>query len=141
MRTATAPAQQISRLLSAQGRDMEWLASATAIPVADLDSILLSGDKSLSLLNAAVIADALGCELPFLIHGNAETAVGIPQIAVMLGVSTDTVYRMVRSGDLPGFKLKGVWRFFPSEVKEHVKAGKSDPWQQSTRSRSRKRAA
>lgn len=119
---------------------MAWLSEAAKIPTPELESIL-RGEGVLSLLNAAVIADVLECELPFLIHGNEENAVGVPQIAAMLGVSSDTVYRMTRDQALPGFKLKGVWRFFPSEVKAFVQASKSDPWEQSSRSRSRKRAA
>jgi excisionase family DNA binding protein len=67
-----------------------------------------------------------------------ERTVDVTDLASILGVSTDTVYRMVRSGDLPGFKLGGVWRFFPSTVKAHLERPK-DAWQQSTRSRARKR--
>lgn len=69
---------------------------------------------------------------------DAEVAVGGHEIARILGVSTDTVYRMVRSGDVPGFKVGGVWRFFPSKVTAHLERPKG-PWQQSTRSRARKR--
>lgn len=140
MRTSL-PAQQISRLLVAQGRDFDWLAQASGIEAAKLRTVIVDGAEPLTFEDAAVLAEALGCDLPFLIHGTEEVAVGIPQIAVMLGVSQDTIYRMVRGGDIPGFKMKGVWRFFPSEVKAHVKAPKVDPWAQSARSRGRKRVA
>ena len=140
MRTSL-PAQQISRLLVTQGRDFDWLAQASGIEADKLRTVIVDGAEPLTFEDAAVLAEALGCDLPFLIHGTEEVAVGIPQIAVMLGVSQDTIYRMVRGGDIPGFKMKGVWRFFPSEVKAHVKAPKVDPWAQSARSRGRKRVA
>lgn len=141
MRTPALPAQQISRLLASQGRTCDWLAQASGIQADTLNAVIVDGSQPLTFEDAAVIADALGCDLPFLIHGTDEVAVGIPQIASMLGVSTDTIYRMARGGEIPGFKMKGVWRFFPSEVKAHVKGPKVDPWTQSARSRSRKRVA
>jgi excisionase family DNA binding protein len=141
MRHQSLPAQHISRLLASQGRDYDWLAQASGIDAEKLQTVIVDGVQPLTFEDAAVIAGALGCELPFLIHGTDEVAVGIPQIASLLGVSTDTIYRMAREGDIPGFKMKGVWRFFPSEVKAHVKAPKADPWAQSARSRSRKRVA
>jgi excisionase family DNA binding protein len=67
-----------------------------------------------------------------------ERAVDVTDLALILGVSTDTVRRMVRSGDIPGFKVARRWRFFPSTVKAHLERPK-DPWQQSSRSRARKR--
>lgn len=68
-----------------------------------------------------------------------ETAVDIAGMAKILSVSTDTIYRMARSGDIPGFKVKGVWRFFPSKVIAHLEQPPRDPWQQSARSRARRR--
>lgn len=141
MRNAQLPAHQISRTLVSQGRDYTWLASATGIDEDALREVIVDARTPLTFEHAALIADALNVDLPFLIHGTEEAAVGIPQIAAMLGVSNDTIYRMVRGGDIPGFKMKGVWRFFPSEVKAHVKAPKVDPWAQSARSRGRKRVA
>jgi excisionase family DNA binding protein len=74
-----------------------------------------------------------------------EAAVDVAAIASMLGFSKDTIYRKVRGGEIPGFRLgdgpRAPWRFFPSEVKAHVKAPKADPWAQSARSRSRRRVA
>lgn len=72
---------------------------------------------------------------------NDEAAVGVREIALMLKASPEKVYQLVRRGEIPGFKLGGVWRFFPSEVREHVTAPKTDPWAQSARSRGRKRVA
>ncbi|NLP85449.1 helix-turn-helix domain-containing protein [Microbacterium sp. CFH 90308] len=68
-----------------------------------------------------------------------EAAVDIVELARILSVSTDTVYRKVRSGEIPGFKLGGVWRFFPSKVIAHLERPATDPWRQSARSRGRRR--
>lgn len=70
--------------------------------------------------------------------GEHEAAVDVAEMARILRVSTDTVYRKVRTGDIPGFKLGGLWRFFPSEVNAYLERPR-DPWQQSSRSRARKR--
>lgn len=141
MRNTNSPTLNIGRLLNSQGRDIHWLSQATGISVDKLHAVIVDGREPLMFEDAAVIADALDCDLPVLVHGNEEAAVGIPEIAAMLRMSNDSIYRMVRGGDLPGFKVRGVWRFFPSEVRAHVKAPKSDPWAQSARSRSRKRVA
>ena len=141
MRNTHLPAQQISRLLISQGHDLSWLSHTSGIDADKLHAVIVDGTEALTLEDAAVISDALGCDLPVLIYGSEEAAVGIPEIAVLLKMSTDSIYRLARGGDIPGFKVKGVWRFFPSEVKDHVKAPKTDPWAQSARSRSRKRVA
>jgi excisionase family DNA binding protein len=141
VRNPTHPGQQIGSLLAQRGHDVKWLSGRTGIAPEDLHLLIEKDSKSLKFEDAAVIADALGVELPVLIHGNDEEAVGIPQIARLLRVSTDTVYRKARSGDIPGFKLGGLWRFFPSQVKEHMTKPKADPWAQSARSISRKRVS
>lgn len=68
-----------------------------------------------------------------------EEAVGVTEIARLLGVSTDTVYSKVRSGEIPGFKVGRVWRFWPSEVRAHLSRPR-DPWEQSPASRRARRA-
>lgn len=141
MRHSNFPGRQIGALLALSGRDVSWLAEETGLSRDLLRGIVDDGSQPLTLEAAALIADALGVDLPVLIYGNEEEAVGIPQIARMLKVSTDTAYRMARSGDIPGFKLGGLWRFFPSKVKEQIERPKSDPWAQSARSRSRRRVA
>jgi excisionase family DNA binding protein len=72
------------------------------------------------------------------VTGEHEAAVDVAEMARILGVSMDTVYRQVRAGDIPGFKLGGLWRFFPSKVVAHLERP-NDPWQQSNRSRGRRR--
>lgn len=71
-----------------------------------------------------------------------EDAVGIPEIASMLNVSPDTIRRQAKAGDLPGFKVGRVWRFFPSKVRDHLEqAANRDPWAMPPASRRARRAA
>lgn len=71
-----------------------------------------------------------------------EQAVGIADIAHLLHVSKDTVYRQAKAGDIPGFKVGRVWRFFPSAVRAHVETSKAtDPWAMPAASRRARRAA
>ena len=35
-------------------------------------------------------------------------------VAVLLQIDRETVYRMARRGDLPAFKVSSRWRFLPS---------------------------
>jgi excisionase family DNA binding protein len=37
-------------------------------------------------------------------------------VAVLLGIDRETVYRMARRGDLPAFKVSSRWRFLPSRL-------------------------
>lgn len=72
-----------------------------------------------------------------------EDAVDIAAIAQMLDVSTDTVRRQAKVGELPAFKVGRVWRFFPSKVRAHLEgqtAGR-DPWAMPAASRRARRAA
>ena len=71
---------------------------------------------------------------------SAEQAVGIAAIALMLGVSRSTVYVKAAAGDIPGFKVGRVWRFYPSAVNAHLQRPK-DPWAMSPASRRARRAA
>lgn len=75
----------------------------------------------------------------------AESAVTASDIAAMLDVSLETVYRTAttaspKAGEIPGFKVGRSWRFFPSVVKAHL-TNPRDRWAQPVRSRARKRAA
>lgn len=69
-----------------------------------------------------------------------EQATGIAGIAHMLRVSPDTVYHRARSGELPGFKVGRVWRFFPSEVRQALAPKPADPWAMPAASRRARRA-
>lgn len=47
-----------------------------------------------------------------------ESAVTVAYIATLLRKHPSTIYRLVNSGDIPGFKVGGEWRFFKSKVLE-----------------------
>lgn len=68
----------------------------------------------------------------------AESAVTVAYIAKMLRKSPDTIYRLVRAGSIPGFKVGGEWRFFESKVLEHL-SRPPEPWAQSERSQRARR--
>jgi excisionase family DNA binding protein len=69
-----------------------------------------------------------------------ELAVDIHGIAEELHISTETAYRKARLGEIPGFRVGRLWRFFPSKVHEHLERP-VDPWQQSPQSRAARRRA
>lgn len=69
-----------------------------------------------------------------------EQAVGIDAIAHLLQVSPDTVRRKAKTGDLPGFKVGHVWRFFPSAVRAHLEKP-ADLWAMPPASKRARRAA
>lgn len=69
-----------------------------------------------------------------------EHAVDADELAHILSVSKEKVYRMARSGEIPHIKVGRIWRFYPSEVKAKLSQPR-DPWKQSSRSRSARRRA
>lgn len=70
----------------------------------------------------------------------AENAVDVAAMAVILDVSRGTVYRKAKLGDIPGFKIGRNWRFYPSVVKE-AQTKPVDPWAYSSASRAARRRA
>jgi excisionase family DNA binding protein len=52
--------------------------------------------------------------------GNDEKYISIEEIARRLEVNSSTVYRLVRDGQLPGFKVGGQWRFSEEMLREWV---------------------
>lgn len=69
-----------------------------------------------------------------------EAAVGVRDLAAILNTHPDTVRRLTRKGTIPGFKLGGVWRYFPSKVTEALQPS-TDTWAQPARSIRARRAA
>ena len=49
-----------------------------------------------------------------------EKPIGTKAVAEMLGVIPRTVVRLVERGDIPGFKVGDVWRFYRSEIKQYI---------------------
>lgn len=67
-----------------------------------------------------------------------ERAVGVNELAAYLGVSTQTAYVYAKSGQIPGFKVGRLWRFYLSDVRAQLTKPK-DPWANSSPSRGRRR--
>ncbi|EMD9442891.1 helix-turn-helix domain-containing protein [Burkholderia cepacia] len=44
------------------------------------------------------------------------TALTVSQVANLLNVNERTVYRMAQRGELPAFKVAGIWRFLDSDI-------------------------
>jgi PAS domain S-box-containing protein/excisionase family DNA binding protein len=53
----------------------------------------------------------------------ATEALTVAQVARLLGVSPDTVYRLAAAGELPGRKIGRIWRFSRDAIKQHLKCG------------------
>ena len=51
-------------------------------------------------------------------------ALTVKQVADLLSVNERTVYRMVNSGELPGFKVSGSWRFMEEDIHAWIEAQK-----------------
>jgi len=45
-----------------------------------------------------------------------EQALTVKEVALLLRVDEKTVYRLIRKGELPGFKVAGAWRFQKSDM-------------------------
>lgn len=52
----------------------------------------------------------------------------IREVAALLKIGEKTAYTMSQSGELPGFKVRGQWRFRRSDIDAwiHERVGKSD---------------
>jgi excisionase family DNA binding protein len=47
--------------------------------------------------------------------------IGTTEAAKLLGVLPQTVVRMIRDGDIPGFKVRDVWRVYREDVEEYIR--------------------
>ena len=47
-----------------------------------------------------------------------DSIMTVREIADFLKVTEKTIYRMVSSGQIPGFKVGGSWRFYREEIIE-----------------------
>ena len=48
------------------------------------------------------------------------TAMTVQEVAEYLNVDPKTVYRLVNRGELPGFKVRGSWRFQKNDLDEWI---------------------
>jgi len=47
---------------------------------------------------------------------STDEVLTIKQVATLLKIGEKTAYTMVKAGDLPGFKVRGQWRFRRTDV-------------------------
>lgn len=70
---------------------------------------------------------------------DTEQAVNVTEQALLLGVSKDTIYNLVRVGKIPGFKVGRDWRFLPSKVQAALEKP-TDMWAPPSRRKGRRAA-
>lgn len=46
--------------------------------------------------------------------------IGTTEAAEMLGVLPQTVVRLIRDGEIPGFKVRDVWRVYREDVEAYI---------------------
>ncbi len=49
-----------------------------------------------------------------------EEVLKIKEVAALLKVGEKTVYSMAQSGELPGFKVRGQWRFSRKDIEAWI---------------------
>lgn len=54
-----------------------------------------------------------------------DQALTVKDVAQLLQVDEKTVYRLVRKGHLPGFKVAGAWRFIRADLQQWIEHQKS----------------
>lgn len=55
-----------------------------------------------------------------------EKAWGLPETAEHLGVSKSWLYTRLKAGEVPGHKLGGTWRIYPSELQRYLEQCESN---------------
>ena len=53
-----------------------------------------------------------------------KNAMTVREVATYLNVNEKTVYRLVKRGDLPGFKVAGAWRFRREDISSWIEEQK-----------------
>lgn len=53
-----------------------------------------------------------------------EEVLKIKEVAALLKVGEKTVYSMAQSGELPGFKVRGQWRFSRNDIDDWIQKQK-----------------
>lgn len=54
-----------------------------------------------------------------------EEVLKIKDVAALLKVGEKTVYSMAQSGELPGFKVRGQWRFIRKDIDAWIEQQKN----------------
>ena len=52
----------------------------------------------------------------------------VEDVAKRFGITSTTVYRLARQGQLPGFKVGGQWRFSPEMLESWVADRVTEEW-------------
>ena len=53
-----------------------------------------------------------------------EEVLKVKDVAALLKVGEKTVYSMAQSGELPGFKVRGQWRFSRKDIEDWIETQK-----------------
>jgi excisionase family DNA binding protein len=56
----------------------------------------------------------------------------VKQVEKKLMLSERTIFRLIKSGDLKGFKVGREWRFEESDIDAYIQAQKAKTWSEST---------
>lgn len=72
MRNLKSPTETVPALLADSEHTWKWLSEQTGIDEETLRAEAQTGTQCLNLEDAAVIADALGVDVPVLIYGSSE---------------------------------------------------------------------
>jgi len=55
----------------------------------------------------------------------------VEEVAKILRVSKDTVWRLLRNKELAGYRVSGSWRIHPDDLKKYLDSQKSNTEQES----------
>ncbi len=50
-----------------------------------------------------------------------DNLLSLKEVAAYLGISKQSLYRMVKGGTIPAYKVGGAWRFRLSEIEEFLR--------------------
>jgi len=56
-----------------------------------------------------------------------EPAMTVRQVAEYLNVDPKVIYRLAQTGELPGFKVAGTWRFKREDIEAWIEEQKKRP--------------
>jgi excisionase family DNA binding protein len=56
----------------------------------------------------------------------------VKQVEKKLMLSERTIFRLIKSGDLKGFKVGREWRFEESDIDAYIQAQKAKTWREAT---------
>jgi len=69
-----------------------------------------------------------------------EPDISRKELALALGVSTDTIHRLTHSGDIPYIRPGRIYRYRLSEVRAALRPDQTDTWAPPSRKKTRRTA-